>query len=86
MISIRAEIARVEGGEMDARNSPLRHAPHTLADILDESWDRPYSKQEAAYPLAWLKEAKYWPPVNRVDNVYGDRNLYCACPSMDNYM
>ncbi|MBC52211.1 MAG: glycine dehydrogenase (aminomethyl-transferring) [Gammaproteobacteria bacterium] len=85
MISIRQEIARVESGELDADNNMLKHAPHTLADIMDESWDRPYSKQEAAFPIAALRDNKFWPAVNRIDNVYGDRNLFCACPAMDTY-
>jgi glycine dehydrogenase len=88
MIQIRHEIAQVEGGEIDTENNPLKNAPHTLADILDESWDRPYSKSQAAFPgheAGATPDSKYWPAVNRIDNVYGDRNLFCACPSMDNY-
>lgn len=86
MISIRKEIARVESGELDAENNPLKHAPHTLEDVMDDKWERPYSKQEAAWPVAALKDSKFWPSVNRIDNVYGDRNLYCACPPMENYL
>lgn len=86
MICIRKEIARVESGELDAQNNPLKHAPHTLEDVMDNSWQRPYSKQEAAWPVPALKESKFWPSVNRIDNVYGDRNLYCACPPMEEYM
>jgi glycine dehydrogenase len=85
MISIRKEIARVESGELDAENNMLKHAPHTLADVMDETWNRPYSKNEAAFPVESLRESKYWPTVNRIDNVYGDRNLFCACPAMDSY-
>ncbi|PCJ25431.1 MAG: glycine dehydrogenase (aminomethyl-transferring) [SAR86 cluster bacterium] len=85
MIQIRMEIAQVESGEMDAENNPLKNAPHTLADILDESWKRPYSKMQGAYPGVENVGNKYWPSVNRIDNVYGDRNLFCACPSMDSY-
>ena len=85
LIRIRSEIARVESGELDGKNNPLKNAPHTLADILDDQWDRPYSKKEAAFPMDWLENGKVWPTVNRIDNVYGDRNLYCACPAMDNY-
>lgn len=85
MISIREEIARVESGELDADNNMLKHAPHTLADIMDESWERPYSKQEAAFPVDALRDNKFWPAVNRIDNVYGDRNLFCACPAMESY-
>lgn len=85
MIQIRKEIAQVESGEMDAENNPLRHAPHTLADILDEDWQRPYKKSLGAFPLGEEQEAKFWPPVNRIDNVYGDRNLFCACPAIEDY-
>ncbi|MEX2470372.1 MAG: aminomethyl-transferring glycine dehydrogenase [Pseudohongiellaceae bacterium] len=85
MIHIRREIAQVEAGEMDAENNPLRHAPHTLADILDEEWDRPYTRAEAAYPGGQTQGGKVWPAVNRIDNVYGDRNLLCACPAIENY-
>jgi len=85
MISIRAEISRVEAGEWDAQDNPLKHAPHTLADIMDESWQRGYSKVEAAWPVPGLRENKFWPAVNRIDNVYGDRNLFCACPAMEDY-
>jgi len=85
MINIRDEVRRVENGELDSENNPLKNAPHTLADILDENWDRPYSKNEAAFPMAYLQDGKVWPTVNRIDNVYGDRNLFCACPAIENY-
>jgi glycine dehydrogenase len=87
MIQIRQEIALVETGAIDANNNMLKHAPHTLADMLDENWDRPYSKLQAAYPGKTSNGVsnKYWPSVNRIDNVYGDRNLFCACPGMENY-
>jgi len=85
MISIRQEIARVEMGELDADNNMLKHAPHTLADIMDENWERPYSKNEAAFPVSSLRDNKFWPSVNRIDNVYGDRNLFCACPAIETY-
>ncbi len=85
MIQIRREIAQVESGDIDARNNPLKHAPHTVEDMLDESWDRPYSKVEGAYPGGQRTESKYWPTVNRIDNVYGDRNLFCACPAIEVY-
>jgi glycine dehydrogenase len=85
MISIRREIARVEIGELDADNNMLKHAPHTLADIMDENWERPYSKNEAAFPVSSLRDHKFWPSVNRIDNVYGDRNLFCACPAIESY-
>lgn len=88
MIQIRREIADVESGAIDAENNPLKNAPHTLADMLDEEWDRPYSKMQGAYPnqaAGVAVQNKYWPSVNRIDNVYGDRNLFCACPSIENY-
>ena len=86
MILIRQEIAAVESGEIDPANNPLKHAPHTLRDIVFEEWDRPYSKEQGAFPAPWLIEAKYWPTVNRVDNVYGDRNLICSCPPLEDYI
>jgi glycine dehydrogenase len=86
MIQIRNEIGQIEAGEIDAENNPLKNAPHTLADISDESWDRPYSKAQAAFPVSELSNNKYWPSVNRIDNVHGDRNLFCACPSMENFV
>tara|TARA_R110002073_G_scaffold108904_1_gene244617 strand:+ start:56 stop:1108 length:1053 start_codon:yes stop_codon:yes gene_type:complete len=88
MIQIRKEIAEVETGSIDAENNPLKNAPHTLADMLDDGWDRPYSKMQGAYPIqaqGTAAQNKYWPSVNRIDNVYGDRNLFCACPSIENY-
>ncbi|WP_278959024.1 aminomethyl-transferring glycine dehydrogenase [Aquipseudomonas alcaligenes] len=84
MLSIRAEIAKVASGEWPADNNPLKHAPHTLADVTG-AWDRPYSIAEAVTPSAHTLAHKYWPAVNRVDNVYGDRNLFCACVPMDDY-
>ena len=85
MISIRKEIARVESGELDPLDNPLKHAPHTLADVMDGNWQRGYSKQEAAWPVPGLRDSKFWPSVNRIDNVYGDRNLFCACPALETY-
>lgn len=84
MLSIRAEIARVERGEWPAENNPLVHAPHTLADVI-AAWDRPYGIAEAVTPSAHALAHKYWPAVNRVDNVYGDRNLFCACVPVEAY-
>ena len=85
MISIRAEIQQVELGIADADDNPLRNAPHTAAMLLDDGWDHAYSREQAAYPATWTREHKYWPPVRRVDNAYGDRNLVCACPPMEEY-
>lgn len=81
MISIRHEIRQIEQGDMPADNNPLKHAPHTQADIIASTWERPYSREVAVFPLPWVGENKFWPSVNRIDDVYGDRNLCCACPS-----
>jgi glycine dehydrogenase len=85
MIAIRGEIAAIEGGGMDRANNPLKNAPHTAAAVTGTEWDRPYSREQGAFPAAWLHVHKYWPPVARVDNAYGDRNLVCSCPPMDEY-
>jgi len=82
MIAIREEIAKVEQGVWPQGNNPLSHAPHTAATLLGESWDRPYSRELAAFPVPTLKQSKYWVPVGRIDNVYGDRNLFCSCVPM----
>ena len=79
MIAIRGEVARVERGEWPQDNNPLKNAPHTAASLLADAWERPYSRELGAFPLATLKAVKYWPAVGRVDNVYGDRNLFCSC-------
>ncbi len=84
MIRIREEIRAVENGSLDKDDNPLKNAPHTAAEIAGE-WSHPYSREQAVYPLATLVEGKYWPPVGRVDNVFGDRNLVCACPSIESY-
>lgn len=84
MLSIRAEIAKVQAGDWPAEDNPLKHAPHTLADVLGD-WQRPYGREEAVTPSAHTRAHKYWPTVNRVDNVYGDRNLFCACVPLDDY-
>ncbi|MBV0932971.1 aminomethyl-transferring glycine dehydrogenase [Marinobacterium weihaiense] len=85
MVRIREEIALVEAGELDADNNPLKNAPHTQADIIDSDWNRPYSREQAAFPASWLKQSKLWPTVNRIDNVYGDRNLMCSCLPIEAY-
>ncbi|UFQ98820.1 aminomethyl-transferring glycine dehydrogenase [Pseudomonas wenzhouensis] len=84
MIAIREEIRAVEQGRLDKDDNPLKNAPHTALELVGE-WHHAYSREQAVYPLASLIEAKYWPPVGRVDNVYGDRNLICACPSIEAY-
>ena len=85
LISIRDEIREIEDGKVSAEDSVLHHAPHTVDDLTDDNWDRAYSKSQAVQPTASTKLAKFWPAVNRVDNVYGDRNLVCSCPPMEDY-
>lgn len=85
MIAIREEIRKVEAGQWPQDNNPLKHAPHTAASLMGDAWDRPYSREIGAFPLASLKQVKYWPPVGRVDNVYGDRNLFCSCVPVSDY-
>lgn len=75
MISIREEIRDIEEGRADRLNNPLKHAPHTAADVMGENWTRPYTRETAAFPAAWVKHSKFWPTTSRVDNVWGDRNL-----------
>lgn len=84
MLSVRNEAKAIAEGRMDASNNPLKNAPHTVADLVGD-WDRPYSREQACYPPGALGVDKYWPPVNRVDNVYGDKNLVCTCPTMEAY-
>ncbi|MBK8065378.1 MAG: aminomethyl-transferring glycine dehydrogenase [Betaproteobacteria bacterium] len=85
MIAIRDEIRDVESGKLDREDNPLRHAPHTAGVVLADTWDRKYTRELAAYPVASLRDAKYWPPVGRADNSYGDRNLFCACVPLEEY-
>jgi len=85
MIAIRAEIAAIESGQSDRANNPLKHAPHTAAAVVSPEWDHPYTREQAAFPAPWLRVHKYWPPVARVDNTYGDRNLVCACPPIEDH-
>jgi glycine dehydrogenase len=86
LLAIRAEIAAVERGEISAEDSPLRHAPHTVAALVTETWDRKYTRAQGCFPPGAFKVDKYWPPVGRVDNVYGDRNLICTCPPLESYL
>jgi glycine dehydrogenase len=83
MISIHAEIEAVASGKADRQNNVLKNAPHTAQQVIAENWDRPYSREEAAYPAPWTREFKFWPAVARIDSVYGDRNLFCTCPPME---
>ena len=82
MIAIREEVSRIESGESDRDNNPLKRSPHTLAAVTDDHWERPYSRQEAAFPLPGQQQNKFWPAVARIDNAFGDRNLICTCPSV----
>ena len=85
MIAIRGEIREIESGRWPRESNPLKHAPHTAEALLAADWPHPWSREQAAFPLAALRQSKYWPPVGRVDNVWGDRNLQCACPPVANY-
>jgi glycine dehydrogenase len=85
MIKIREEIRQIEDGKADKANNLLKNAPHTADCIINKEWNYPYTPQEAAYPVEYLKEWKYWVPVRRVDNAFGDRNLVCSCPSVESY-
>ena len=80
----RGSRARSRTGAMDRDNNPLKNAPHTVEDLVGD-WDRPYSREQACFPPGAFRVDKYWPPVNRVDNVYGDRNLICSCPPVESY-
>lgn len=85
MIAIRGEIAKVESGEFDKLDNPLKFAPHTAEVLTADKWEHKYSREVAAYPVPSLRKQKYWPPVGRADNVYGDRNLFCGCAPMSDY-
>ncbi|HMM55384.1 MAG TPA: aminomethyl-transferring glycine dehydrogenase [Candidatus Desulfobacillus sp.] len=85
LISIREEIRRVERGEWPAEDNPLKRAPHTQTDLAEEEWSRPYTRRQAVFPLPWVAQNKFWPAVNRIDDVHGDRNLFCACPPPESY-
>ncbi|MEE2830055.1 MAG: aminomethyl-transferring glycine dehydrogenase [Myxococcota bacterium] len=86
MISIRAEIRAIEENRSDAEDNPLKGAPHTAKEIASDEWKHGYPREQAAYPAPWLRDNKFWPPVARVDNAYGDRNLVCTCPSVEEMM
>ncbi|AFY65572.1 aminomethyl-transferring glycine dehydrogenase [Geitlerinema sp. PCC 7407] len=85
MIAIRQEVEAIAQGTSDPQNNPLKHAPHTAEVLISADWDRPYSREQAAYPAPWLREHKFWPAVSRIDNAYGDRNLICTCGPLDAY-
>jgi glycine dehydrogenase len=85
MISIHAEILAIESGRMDKQNNPVKNAPHTADMIAAETWNRPYTREQGAFPAPWLKEHKFWPATGRIDNVFGDRNPVCTCAGMEAY-
>ena len=82
---VKDEIDKIESGKFEKKDNPIINAPHTYLELSSDEWKHSYSRAEAAFPKTYLKEYKYWAPVARVDNVYGDRNLVCSCPSMDEY-
>ena len=86
MKSIRNEINAIASGQSDEKDNVLKNAPHTISSIANDIWEKPYSRQEAAFPLEYIKENKFWPSVSRVDDAYGDRNLMCSCEPLENYM
>ena len=85
MIAIRKEIEEVESGLVDRENNLLKNAPHTAEALLSSEWNRPYTRERAAFPAPWTREHKFWPATSRVDDVYGDRNLVCTCPPLESY-
>lgn len=85
LIGIREEIREVEEGKATKDNNVLKNSPHTLKMVLSDTWDKPYSREKAAFPASWLRDTKYFPAVARIDGVYGDRNLICSCPPIQNY-
>jgi glycine dehydrogenase len=85
MIAIREEIRAIENGTSDREDNPLKNAPHTAHEIAADVWKHPYARETAAFPAAWVRESKYWPPVGRIDNYYGDRNVFCTCPPVESF-
>jgi glycine dehydrogenase len=85
LLEIRDEIRQVEAGSVPLAECALRRAPHTIEDVVDPQWDRPYSRRDAVWPSSATRQSKYWPAVNRIDNVFGDRNFFCACPPLSDY-
>ena len=85
MIAIREETREIERGTMDRDDNPLKNAPHTLASVVSDGWDHAYPREKAAFPIAWIRERKFWPTVGRIESAYGDRNLVCSCPPTDAY-
>ena len=85
LIAIRKEISAIAEGDMDREDNPLRNSPHTMHEIGSDDWSHPYTREQAAWPAPWLRDAKFWPTVGRIDNTYGDRNLVCSCTPMSDY-
>ena len=85
LIQIKSEIDKIKSGKFDKIDNPIKNAPHTDLELASNKWIHKYSREEAAYPAKFLKINKFWPPVGRIDNVYGDKNLFCTCPSMDEF-
>src|SRR6185436_11144165 len=85
LIAIRREIAEIEDGTASKENNVLKNAPHTVDIVTADEWKYPYTREKAAYPASWLRERKFWPPVGRINSVYGDRNLVCSCPPIEEY-
>ena len=83
MIAIHAEMTAIESGAAHPTNNPLKNAPHTAEVVCADQWDRPYSREQAAFPAHWVRSRKFWPAVGRIDNVWGDRNLFCACAPVE---
>jgi glycine dehydrogenase len=86
MITIRKEIQEIEDGKFDKVNNVIKNAPHTCKLTVSDNWNKPYSREKAAYPLSWVRDNKFWPSVGRVDNAYGDRNLVCSCAPIEAYV
>jgi glycine dehydrogenase len=85
MLAIRSELDAVVGGRFDQTDNPLKNAPHTARAVCSDTWPHPYTRMQAAYPLPEQERHKFWPSVARIDNVYGDRNVFCSCPPVETY-
>jgi glycine dehydrogenase len=85
MMSIREEIREIENKNIDAVDNPLKNSPHTAAEVIKTDWNHPYSREKAVFPAKYVKDDKFWPAVGRINNAYGDRNLVCACPPIEDY-
>jgi glycine dehydrogenase len=85
LITIRTEIKEIEEGKADRENNLLKNAPHTASMVISDHWTKPYTREQAAFPLSWVRGQKFWPSVGRIDNAFGDRNFVCTCPSIESY-